>query len=304
MHANKVSVKSRPLPMNLLLLSPEELDDENCCCLTGRRHLHLTSVLRCEIGGRLRAGVINCGYGTATVLHRSADSTRLHFELERCCETPTFKTLLLAVARPKVLSRCLQHAAALGYERILLLRTHRVDKAHLHSHRLHELRYQDDLRLGLEQARRVRLPVVQLFPRFRPFVEDELTGQVTAAVRVVAHPTAPAPNRERLANLAGATACRTGYALAIGPEGGFVPFEIESLQRCGFLASSFGPAPLRVESALSYITGQLDCLTAAPPDASPAPDVAPPSLPPNTPAAVEDANRASTPTLHSLGTDR
>ncbi len=287
--------------MNLLLLSPDELDDETCCDLTGRRHQHLASVLRSEVGSRLRAGVMDRGYGTATVLHQTAHSTRVHFEFERSCEAPTFKTLLLAVARPKVLSRCLQHAAALGYEHILLLRTHRVDKAHLASHRLHASRYQEDLRLGLEQARRARVPIVQLFPRFRPFVEDDLQAHVAPTVRVVAHPMAPDLRREAPPLLASATPRRAGYALAIGPEGGFIPFEIDCLEQRGFRPSSFGPAPLRVESALSYITGQLDCLTAAPPHTGTAADPRAPrsqQSAENAPAA--GAGWASTPALHGI----
>lgn len=248
--------------MNLLLLSPDELDSQHRCQLTGRRHQHLLNVLHCQVGSRLRAGVMNVGYGTATVLQCETDVSRVSVSLERPCERPTFKTLLLAVPRPKVLSRCLQHAAALGYEHILLLRTNRVDKAHLSSHRLLAERYQQDLRLGLEQARRVRVPTVRVYSRFRPFVEDELQARVAPLLRFIAHPTASALTLERFTQLARTSELHAGYALAVGPEGGFIPFEVESLEHSGFVPASFGAAPLRVESALSYITGQLDCLFA------------------------------------------
>jgi RsmE family RNA methyltransferase len=45
--------------------------------------------------------------------------------------------------------------------------------------------------------------------------------------------------------------------LAIGPDGGWVPFEIDLLARCGFVPVSLGPRVLRVEVAVSYIIGRV-----------------------------------------------
>ena len=55
------------------------------------------------------------------------------------------------------------------------------------------------------------------------------------------------------------------FALALGPDGGFVPFEVEQLALRGFLPTALpaGPAglhPLRTESALSALWAQLDLL--------------------------------------------
>jgi 16S rRNA (uracil1498-N3)-methyltransferase len=43
----------------------------------------------------------------------------------------------------------------------------------------------------------------------------------------------------------------------IGPEGGFIPYEVEHLAAAGCEAVSLGPRILRVENALSTLLGRL-----------------------------------------------
>ena len=45
--------------------------------------------------------------------------------------------------------------------------------------------------------------------------------------------------------------------VAIGPEGGFIPYEIEKLSECGFQSFSLGPRILRVETAVPVILSRL-----------------------------------------------
>ena len=64
---------------------------------------------------------------------------------------------------------------------------------------------------------------------------------------MLAHPPAP----QVAPNLAGRA------TVAIGPEGGWVPFEIQLLEQHGFTLFSLGPRPLRVEVALPYALGAI-----------------------------------------------
>jgi RsmE family RNA methyltransferase len=98
---------------------------------------------------------------------------------------------------------------------------------------------------------RAVMPDVHVFDRFKPFVEDRLDQFVPSAVRFVGHPHAQAAICE-LPHF------EADYCLALGPEGGFVPFEIDALSAKGFQAVRAAMGPLRVESALSYLSGQLD----------------------------------------------
>jgi RsmE family RNA methyltransferase len=162
--------------------------------------------------------------------------------------------LLLAVPRPKVLLRLLEHAAALGFGRIVLCRTWRVEKSHLLSTAMQPATQGEHLRLGLEQAGRTQLPTVQLFPLFKPMVEDSLAGLDLPRPRFVAHPHAATGTAE-LDLPRG-----TPFTLALGPDGGFLPYEVDQLVQHGFTPVSCGAHPLRTESAFSVLAGQLDLL--------------------------------------------
>lgn len=236
--------------MNFLLVHAHELDGA-IAVLRGRRAEHARTVLRVEVGQRLRAGVVDGALGDATVLATTDDAVTVELSAHRMASPPA-DVLLLAVPRPKVLLRMVAHAAALGFGRILLFRSWRVDKSHLASTALQPETLREHLLLGLEQAGRTHLPTVLQFPLFKPMVEDALPALALPHQRFVAHPQA---------TVATADLANTGpFALALGPDGGFLPYEVDALHAQGFLPISCGPWPLRTESALAVLTGQLQLL--------------------------------------------
>ena len=230
--------------MNLLLLDPGELRDGGIVELTGRRQAHAQEVLRAAAGDTLRVGILGGRVGTARVMGTGA-TLRLHVTLGSEPPPRADIDLLLALPRPKALRKLLPAAASLGVARVVLVNAARVEKSFFQSSVLEEAT--ELMKLGLEQARDTLLPELLLRHRFRPFVEDELDALFPASTRLVAHPGTPPvgtrPNGRLL--------------LAIGPEGGWVPFELDLLQQHGFRAFSLGPRPLRVEVAVPYAFGAL-----------------------------------------------
>jgi 16S rRNA (uracil1498-N3)-methyltransferase len=244
--------------VNLLLLEADELDEDGHAVLRGRRAQHLQRVLRVSTGQELKAGCLNRSVGSARVEAIAKDHVTVRYSALQQLQPPARRALLLAMPRPKVLSRCLEHAAALGFTTIALFRCFRVDKSHLQSHK----RDADDTRahlvLGLEQGSRVFMPELLLFDRFKPFVEDALEGVASAQNRFVAHPAAAVSSAKLQPQ-------RAGYTLALGPEGGLLPYEVAAFEEHGFGAFRADTGALRVESALSYFAGQLDLLCGSTP---------------------------------------
>lgn len=135
----------------------------------------------------------------------------------------------------------------MGVKRLYLINAWRVEKSYWKSPRLSEENIRMQSILGLEQARDTVLPRIETRRLFRPFVEEELPALITGTRALVAHPYASAECPRSL----------SAVTLAIGPEGGFIAKEIESLVKIGFEPVSLGPRILRVETAIAALLGRL-----------------------------------------------
>ncbi len=236
--------------MNLLLVDTDEVVDGRAR-IRGRRAEHVHGVLRKREGDGLRVGVIGHAPRDARVLSSSAGTLDLELNPGPPIAPPRV-TLLLAMPRPKGLSRILQMAASFGVARIFLLSAWRVEKAYLSSPRLKPDRLREDVWLGCEQGRQTWLPEVTVCPRFRPFVEDELPDLMgSRADKVVLQPGS---------NHWLDTALRTteeDVFVAIGPEGGWISRELETFDDQGFVRTTLGAMPLRTEAAVPACLAQL-----------------------------------------------
>jgi len=240
--------------MNLILLSESDCVAGDRFRLTGRRARHVTDVLHAAPGRDLRVGLLDGPLGVGRVAEAVAGHVELDctFDLDPPLRPRT--DLVLAVPRARSLRRLLPEVAALGVDRIVLLRTWRVSKPYLSQTILRPDQYRPLLHEGLMQARCTREPRVVVEPLFRPFVEDRLPTFAAGARCWIAHPDAPAP-------LAAQRLDRDErVVLAVGPEGGWVPYEVEALGRAGFSPVSMGGRTLRVETACTALLAQVDLL--------------------------------------------
>lgn len=234
--------------MNLVLLFDEDFIDSARVRLSGRRLRHVESVLRVSEGESIRVGRLGGPTGVGTVRRIGGGEVVLDLELDDPPPLPSQVTLLLALPRPKVLSRVLSTITAMGVKTIVLFDCWRVEKSFWGSPRLDPRRIEKALLEGLEQARDTILPSVRIERRFTPFVEDELPSLVEGKRAVVAHPRAS----NRLSRSEGEVVA------AIGPEGGFIPNEVEMLERAGLEPVCLGPRILHVEAAVPALLAKLD----------------------------------------------
>lgn len=233
--------------MNLILLFDDDFVAPDVARLRGRRLEHVTSVHRAAVGASLAVGVAGGRIGTGVVT-RLDEVLELRVALEREPPPPLPLTLVLALPRPKVLNRVIASATSLGVKRIALVNAWRVEKSYWKSPRLSEENLLLQRVLGLEQAKDTMLPAISLHRLFRPFVEEELPSIARDSLSLVAHPGA---------SRACPRAVTQPVTLAIGPEGGFIAQEIESLARIGFEPVSLGERILRVETAVAALIARL-----------------------------------------------
>lgn len=234
--------------MNLLLLEPSDFIDEARVRLTGRRLTHMREVHRAETGDTLRVGRLDglMGQGHIEVLDASCAELRVAFDQPPPAKLPL--TLVLALPRPKMLRRVFQTVATLGVPRVILVNSYRVEKSFWQTPFLQPEAIREQLLLGLEQARDTVLPEVTIEKRFKPFVEDRLGAIVADTQGLIAHPGdfPPCPR-----------AVEGPVTLAIGPEGGWIPYEVELLKLAGLMPVQMGDRILRVETAVTALLARL-----------------------------------------------
>jgi len=147
-----------------------------------------------------------------------------------------------------MLKRVLQTVSAMGVARLVLLNSYRVEKSFWQTPFLEPAAIREQLILGLEQARDTVLPDVTLEKRFKPFVEDRLPSLADGTLGLTGHPGEyPACPR----------AVDGPVTLAIGPEGGWIPYEVELLRLAGLQPVQLGERILRVETAVPALLARL-----------------------------------------------
>lgn len=250
--------------MNLILLSEQELAStqivqdhptSKILTLDGRRAEHIIDILNPEPDSTLNAGIINGNIGQLRV--RTVDKTTKQLTVEinlANFTTPPPKalstTLIIALPRPKMVRRMMQMASECGVKNIHLINSYRVDKSYWSSPLLAPQAVERTLLLGLEQSVDTQLPQVFLHKRFKPFVEDLLPNIIQGQQALVLHPYAQQKFCDQRSNKLPITA-------VLGPEGGFIPYEVDKLQQTGCEPVSWGPRIQRSETMLGLLLGAL-----------------------------------------------
>ena len=236
--------------MNLILLEPDEIQADGTAVLSGKRARHVREVLQAGEGEEIRVGVVDGGLGTATILE-DAKQLRLQCALAGGLPPVPRVDVLLAMPRPKVMNRLWPVLAALGVGRILVSNAWKTERNYFDTHVLEPEHVRAGLIEGLQQARDTRLPQVGVHKQFKKLVEDKLDVFGPYAARLVAHPGEGAFPSEKLAALPR----EARILLAVGPEGGWTPFELELLAAHGFEPVSWGPRALRTDTACAVLLG-------------------------------------------------
>lgn len=234
--------------MNLLLLEEADFVSADRVVLADRRFTHMQEIHRVAVGDTLRVGRINGLMGSATVVRLAQHEAELEVTVDQPPPAKLPLTLVLAVPRPKMLRRLFQTVATIGVQRLILVNSYKVEKSFWQTPFLTPASIRENLILGLEQARDTVLPEVIIEKRFKPFVEDRLSAIADGTLGLVGHP-GPYPACPR--------AVEGPVTLAIGPEGGWIPYEVELLGKAGLSPVQLGERILRVETAVTALLSRI-----------------------------------------------
>jgi len=234
--------------VNLLLLEEADFIAADRAVLSDRRFTHMQDIHRVAVGDSLRVGRIGGLMGQATVERLEGHEAELSLSFDQPPPAKLPLTLVLALPRPKMLRRVFQTIATMGVAKLVLVNSYRVEKSFWQTPFLDPEAIRENLILGLEQARDTVLPEVVIEKRFKPFVEDRLPAIVESTLGLVGHPGNHPP-------------CPRGVSepvtLAIGPEGGWIPYEIDLLGKAGLAPVQLGDRILRVETAVTALLARL-----------------------------------------------
>lgn len=239
--------------MNSIIISDFEVCEDRVV-LTDYRARHIVKILKCKKGDILKVGIIGGSIGKAKVTCLKVKypfSVNLQVTFDR--EPPEKNPIdfILALPRPIMLRRIFSQITALGVSTVHIVNANRVEKSFWEASLINEQEYRQYLVHGLEQAVDTILPKICFHRRFKPFMEDFFPS-IAAQYKYLlyAHPTSSSMLHKRIWG-------DDGKALiAIGPEGGWVDYEIEQFVRYGFIGFSIGPRILKVDTAIVNIHGR------------------------------------------------
>ena len=236
--------------MNIILLQKQDfISNSTTALIDDDRFLHIRQVLNPDVGQPLKVGLLggSCGYGIVESI--DDNGVVLQVVLNQPAPHRHVFDIVLALPRPKMLRRILRTIAEFGVENLHLVNSARVEKSFWQSPLLHPEKINDALFAGMERSKDTVITNVRLHRRFKPFLEDQLPEicgdrncwltDMNARKSVVDFDISSAP-----------------AVVMIGPEGGFVPFEIELALATIAQPVNLGGRTLSVDTAVTTVLAQ------------------------------------------------
>lgn len=245
--------------MNIIILLESDKKDDGVYHLSDERAEHIRSILKSQINDRLEIGILNGQLGTASINSISDDEIILS-DLQLENEKPIDLTIdiIVALPRPQTVKKVLLTSAMMRVRNIFFIRTNRVEKSFFHSPLLEKENYNRFLIDGLQQGKNTQLPIVSIHDKFKPFMQD---SRRLFYEKRNEQPICLLPELDTEQTLKDIFDKDNKHLLvAIGPEGGWVPFEIDMMQSLGFQKFKLGDWTLRVEHALTVCLAQVELL--------------------------------------------
>jgi RsmE family RNA methyltransferase len=251
--------------MNLIIVTEHDRLDEHTFRLNDLRAEHIRSVLNLDPGDPVEIGLLNGPQATARIERVSPGEVVLCADSWRDVPmTGPEVDLICALPRPQTLKKVLITSAMMGVRSVHLIRANRVEKSYFQSPLIQAENQLPYLVEGLAQGKLTRLPLVRVHDRFRQFFEDDLPHLSSDLSSTPLRLVGILETESSLHDVFDRAARE--LVVAVGPEGGWVPFEIELMQSLGFKPFTLGRWTLRVEHAVIAALSQMELLRMMPSD--------------------------------------
>jgi len=242
--------------MNIILADSYEITDKHLY-LTDHRAEHIVKVLRSKVGDVVKFGIINGGKGEGeilTITKKYPFVVDLRVQIFESVTEVQHIDLILALPRPIMLKRILSQVTALGVANIHLIHANRVEKSFWQASIVSENEFRPFLLHGLEQAVDTRLPEISVHRKFKPFIEDYFPNIKSQYHHtILAHPGGQSTLQQQISK-------GSKVALAVGPEGGWVDYEVDKFREQGFIDCTLGERILKVDTAVIALHSRISLL--------------------------------------------
>ncbi len=242
--------------MNCVIVLPEEISEKKAV-IGGARAVYMYDTHELRPGVKCRAAVLGGMRGHARILSASRNEVQMELDLDSSPPARTRAVLICALSRPQTIKKILQLASTLGVLEVHFIRSGRVEKSYLQTKALKEDEIRHEIIKGLEQAYDCIPPSVHIHDeywkvkkRLLPSLDTDYAG----SKRYVLH---MAEGQGRISVRSEQTAI-----LAIGPESGWLPAEIDDFAEHGFEVLSLGERALRVEHAAAFVLSRVEYVRA------------------------------------------
>ncbi len=236
--------------MNIILLRDQDfIDNLDIAIIDDDRLTHILKVLNPAIGQTLKVGLLNGNRGHGIVKSINKEAVTLQVVLNQPPPKRHPFDIALALPRPKMLRRILRTIAEYGVENLYLINSARVEKSYWQSPLLHPQKIQNALMAGMERSKDTVMTNVHLHQRFRPFVEDLLPHLCESRLCWITDMGASKSAAE-------IDIASKPSVVLIGPEGGFVPFEVQLATSTIAEPIHLGTRVLSVDTAVTTVLAQ------------------------------------------------
>ena len=228
--------------MNLLLLNRSDLIAENKAEISGDKVRHLNEILKAEPGNEVRVGLLGGKKGKAVIEKIETEKALLSFNLN---EDPLPKiplSVIVALVRPKVLSRLISDLVSYGVSGIEIIQTYFGDKGYWENELFTESGLAEAVVKGLEQSMDTIPPKISLIKRFGPYSNDILPEYEAKSNCYIALPG----DFKKIGEIEKGKS----NIIAIGPERGWTKYEAAQFLKAGFKPVSLGSRIIRTEAAV------------------------------------------------------